>query len=289
MPSPFGQSLSQQGGFRGQNNSGPQGMQAPMFLTQGNDTPMQSQGFGGGGGYGGGYQGFGGFGGGQSYGPSGSYNPIFGGIGGLGFNPMMGPQFMQMMGGFGGFGGYPMMGGFGGFGGYPMMGGFGGYPQQMMGYGGGYNPMFGGLGGMGMNPMMGPQFMQPMQRMGGFGDGYGGNGLTFNGRIDESGRNIPLNAMQIMESQGPQFMQQMQYPQQMGGTSQGSNPSMAVPSDGPGSNAQPYGGMAQRGGMGLGLAPGNLQPQMLGGAAQQLQNLLSSRPMTAPSYNPMMD
>lgn len=150
---PFGQSL--RGGYRS----------AQPNVQQ----PSQPQNFGGEDGYGGynnfgGFQpqqSFGGFGGGFG-GYGGGFNPMFGGLGGLGFNPMMGPQFMQPMPFFGGFGGYG--GGFGG--GMPMgyggFGGFGGFsPYQQPQFGG--NPMFGGLGGLGYNPMMGGQFMQPMQ------------------------------------------------------------------------------------------------------------------------------
>lgn len=49
------------------------------------------------GGFGGGYGGFGGFGGGFSPYQQPQFNPMFGGLGGLGFNPMMGGQFMQPM------------------------------------------------------------------------------------------------------------------------------------------------------------------------------------------------
>lgn len=148
MDSPFG--TSNQGGYRGpststqqpapQQNYGGFGSQQAFGGYQGFGGPQQQQGFGG-------YQG--------------GFNPMFGGIGGLGFNPMMGPQFMQPM---------PFFGGFGGF------GGFNPYQQQQLnpyqqfnpfqgGYGGGFSPMFGGIGGMGFNPMMGPQFMQPMQQL----------------------------------------------------------------------------------------------------------------------------
>lgn len=72
---------------------------------------FQPQGFGFGGGYGGGFGNFGGFQPQQQFNPyqggfggfsgfGGGYNPMFGGIGGLGFNPMMGPQFGMPMGGF---------------------------------------------------------------------------------------------------------------------------------------------------------------------------------------------
>jgi hypothetical protein len=89
----------------------------------------QQMGYGGYGGYGGfpqqmggyppqmGYGGMGGF-------PQqmGGYNPMFGGIGGLGYNPMMGPGFGQPMGQFGGYGG--------GYGGPIDEGTGGGYPNQ---------------------------------------------------------------------------------------------------------------------------------------------------------------
>lgn len=149
----FGQSMSQQGNapYPGRQ------MQQPQQQMQQPQAMYQQGGYGGfGGGYGGNYGG--GYGG----------NSMFGGLGGMGFNPMMGQQFMQPMGYGGGWGG-PMMGGFGGGYGGPMMGfgGYGGGFSPMMGGYGGYggNPMFGGLGGMGFNPMMGPQFMNPMQQM----------------------------------------------------------------------------------------------------------------------------
>lgn len=83
------------GGFGGFN---------PMFGGLGGlgFNPMMGMGFmqpmpffgGFGGGYGGG---FGGFGGGFSPYQQPQFNPMFGGLGGLGFNPMMGGQFMQPM------------------------------------------------------------------------------------------------------------------------------------------------------------------------------------------------
>lgn len=150
---PFGQSL--QGG-RGQ-------FQAPQSFGGGQQNfgfgqPMNYSPFSGGlgslygnmGGFGG-YGGYGGFGGGfgggfDGYGGGmGGYNPMMGGLGGFGFNPMMG------YGGMGGFGG-----GFGGF------GGFGGGM-------GGYNPFFGGIGGLGQNSY----FNQRMPPQGQFQFGYG--------------------------------------------------------------------------------------------------------------------
>lgn len=129
MNSPFGS--SNQGGFRQQpqqQNFGQQGgFGVQTAGTFGGFQPQQqSFGFGGGQGFGGfqPQQSFGGFGGGQGFGGfnpfqggfggfqpqqqfnpfqggyGGSFNPMFGGIGGLGFNPMMGPQFGMPMQGF---------------------------------------------------------------------------------------------------------------------------------------------------------------------------------------------
>lgn len=129
MNSPFGS--SNQGGFRQQpqqQNFGQQGgFGVQTAGTFGGFQPQQqSFGFGGGQGFGGfgGGQGFGGFnpfqggyggfqpqqqfnpfqggygGGFQPQGFGGGFNPMFGGIGGLGFNPMMGPQFGMPMQGF---------------------------------------------------------------------------------------------------------------------------------------------------------------------------------------------
>lgn len=138
MNSPFGS--SNQGGFRQQpqqQNFGQQGgFGVQTAGTFGGFQPQQqSFGFGGGQGFGGfqPQQSFGGFGGGQGFGGfnpfqggfggfqpqqqfnpfqggygggfqpqgfGGGFNPMFGGIGGLGFNPMMGPQFGMPMQGF---------------------------------------------------------------------------------------------------------------------------------------------------------------------------------------------
>ena len=138
MNSPFGS--SNQGGFRQQpqqqNFSQQGGFGVQTAGTFGGFQPQQqSFGFGGGQGFGGfqPQQSFGGFGGGQGFGGfnpfqggfggfqpqqqfnpfqggygggfqpqgfGGGFNPMFGGIGGLGFNPMMGPQFGMPMQGF---------------------------------------------------------------------------------------------------------------------------------------------------------------------------------------------
>lgn len=134
------------------------GQQSQNFGGAGQNPMPFGGGFGGS--FGGGQQAFGG-------GFGGGFNPFFGGIGGLGFNPTLGPQFMQPMqfggyGGFGGgFGGYsysPLFGGMGGFGGYPQQfgfspfqGGFGGGFSPFQGGFGGGNPFFGGIGGLGVN------------------------------------------------------------------------------------------------------------------------------------------
>ena len=94
----FGQPMGGFGGYGGYGG----GYGQPMGGFGGFGQPMG--GFGGyGGGFGGGYGGgFGGYGGGFGQ-PMGGYGggPMFGGIGGLGYNPMMGPQFGQPMGQFG--------------------------------------------------------------------------------------------------------------------------------------------------------------------------------------------
>jgi len=202
-----------------------QAFNSPFGAPQGQqELPgIGKQGFGG-------QQGFGGFRGGQQGFGS---NPMFGGIGGLGFNPMMGSQFMQPMGyggfgggpqgfgGFGGFGGGPQgFGGYGGFGGGPQgfggYGGFGGGPQGFGGFGGGQQgfggfgsgQMFGGIGGLGFNPMMGPQFMQPTgygggpQNFGGFG-GFGGGQQGF------GGFNSSPQSLDMAYRGGPQMSPQM--------------------------------------------------------------------------------
>jgi hypothetical protein len=135
----------QQAGFGGYPQMGGQmygGGYNPMFGGIGGlgYSPMMGPGFGqpmgGFGGFGGGYGGYGGgFGGGGGYGGGffgqpmggfppqmGGYNPMFGGLGGMGFNPMMGPQFGQPMGRMGGYGG--------GYGGPIDEGTGGGYPNQ---------------------------------------------------------------------------------------------------------------------------------------------------------------
>lgn len=81
------------GGFGGGYGGGFQPQQQFNPYQGGFGGGFQPQGFGGFGGFGGGFNPYqGGFGGG--------YNPMFGGIGGLGFNPMMGPQFGMPMQGF---------------------------------------------------------------------------------------------------------------------------------------------------------------------------------------------
>lgn len=136
MNSPFGS--SNQGGFRQQpqqQNFGQQGgfgVQTPGTFG-GFQPQQQSFGFGGG-------QGFGGFGGGQGFG---GFNPFQGGFGG--FQPQQ--QFNPFQGGYGGgfqpqgFGGgfNPMFGGIGGLGFNPMMGPQFGMPMQQFGFGG-FNP-----------------------------------------------------------------------------------------------------------------------------------------------------
>lgn len=91
------------GGFQSQPSYGGFGGFNPMFGGLGGlgFNPMMGMGFMQPmpffGGFGGGYGGFGGFGGGFSPYQQPQFNPMFGGLGGLGFNPMMGGQFMQPM------------------------------------------------------------------------------------------------------------------------------------------------------------------------------------------------
>lgn len=210
--SPFGQSLQGSRSFQNNTQSAPQQMFGGFQPQQSFGGFGSGQGFGGfnpfQGGYGGGFQPQqqfnpfqGGYGGGfQPQGFGGGFNPMFGGIGGLGFNPMMGPQFSMPMQGFNpyqqhvqfqqpqDFGTIDMM-----YRGGPQMspemrqrreqdmrnmermaqqpglGGLGGGPGQhdrisnpFTGPGFGLRlPMYGGIGGLGFNPMMGGQFMQP--------------------------------------------------------------------------------------------------------------------------------
>ena len=202
MINPFGQALSQQGGFQGQAPAQQGGFGFGGNTQQGAPSMQQPQGQMGYGGFGGG------FGGGfqpqqfqpQQYQPQfqpqqyqqpmgygGGYNPMFGGLGSLGFNPMMGPQFAQPMMygppmGYGGGYGPPMMYG-------PPMGYGGGY-----GYGGDYGPPMGmGRFGRGRQPMMdegyGYGYGYGRQQRGGFqdaGPGAVGPGLDFS--------NLPGNA-----------------------------------------------------------------------------------------------
>jgi hypothetical protein len=119
-----------------QNFSSSQSMQQPQGGFGGfGGGQMPQQNWGGGQGFGGfgGGQGFN-FGGGQAFGgfQQQQFNPYQGGFGG-GF----GVGFSPFQGGFGGFN--PMFGGIGGLGFNPMMGS--GFGMPMQGFGGGFNPL----------------------------------------------------------------------------------------------------------------------------------------------------